>query len=1593
MIHNQKMSSDHKPEASTTSTIIARSEEALISELSAQPATDLRDRTRLNSASFTTKTDESCATESSGLISSEHKQDNSEDSEDDNKQEKSKTVPESLKVAERKRRQNAVAAEYIKNINKKLVKEANKTQPGDDANQSTKWLVNQSENRKIISTPREYQVELFNRAKQKNIIAVLDTGSGKTLIAVLLLRHIISQELEDRALGKNRRISFFLVDSVQLVFQQHAVLKANLNSPMAMFCGDMGCDLWSKELWENHFQENEIIVCTAEILRQCLHHSFIRIQDINLLIFDEAHHAKKDHAYARIIKDFFATQQADSCLPRIFGMTASPVDARVDVRKAASELETILHCQIATIDDENLLQLSHKNNGKTEQLARYASLAPRFKTPLYQQMYDCFFKNKILIKPLLFSYQASSELGAWCSDQIWLFCLSDNETKKLLAKAECQGGQQNFEPELEVIEKTVSQIQNAKEIIQNHIFNPPDYSDSQSWSNNLSSKVVLLIRYLRERFERETTDKCIIFVKQRYTARVLTRLLEQERIKTKWLRVGALVGTRSGEAGDLNTSFRDQVITMMQFRKGKLNCLIATSVAEEGLDVPDCNLVIRFDLYSTLIQHIQSRGRARHANSNYLHFCEAGNQDHSRIIMEVRKNESILRDFCRMLPEDRKLTGNDITIDDILAKEKYNRVIKIPETGAQLNYKMSLVVLANFVDRLPNAADGNLQVEYVMISTLKKFQCEAILPESSPVRGAIGEWCSTKQVAKCSAAFETCLKLLEGKYLDNWLIPTFSRKILPAMRNAKLALDSKKRSAYTMRTKPELWSITSTTPEFYVNVLVLEQPESVGRRTQPLALLTRSHMPHLPSFMLHFGGGCNSLAHCISLGAIKLDADMIEQINTFTLCIFNDVFSKCYESDSSKMPYFLVPAKDSFTFRDHNIDPFQVVDWEAVTKMAEYQIKWSKDQWGDKSWMTEKDEFLADRFIIDPYDGSRKLYSIGVTKDYKPLDPVPPNTAPRSGARKNNDNIMEYSCSLWAKARAQREFDVNQRVVEAEYISLRRNLLDQFDVLEDHTPKQCFIILEPLKISQLSTKVVAMAYIFPAIIHRIESYLIALEACELLHLELRPELALEAVTKDSDNSGQDDETQINFQRGMGNNYERLEFLGDCFLKMATSISLYGLQPENNEFAYHVDRMLLTSNKNLKDNALKLKLYEFIRSQSFNRRAWYPEGLVLLKGKTAKAPKSHDLADKTIADVCEALIGAALLSYHETKNMDMAVRAVTELVCSDHHRATSFSDYYKLYVKPKYQIQPSTQSQLLLASDTEKQHPYKFRYPRLLCSAFTHSSFPRSFNGKVPSYQRLEFLGDALLDMACINYLFHNFPNKDPQWLTEHKMAMVSNMFLGALCVHLGFHRHLLVFNSTFMQQIGDYIVEVTEARLQSEKEATDAGKSPDDCSPDYWISVRQPPKCLPDIVEAYIGAIFVDSEYDYAEVEKFFDAHIVWFFRDMSVYDTFANNHPTTFLSNFLEVSMGCHAWSMKVGDIPNDDGGKGSIVVMVIIHGTVIAHARAESSRYAKINAAKSAMEILDGIGLGEFRMKYECDCKPIFTGSEKLREEDLKG
>ncbi|EER25001.1 Type III restriction enzyme, res subunit family protein [Coccidioides posadasii C735 delta SOWgp] len=1410
------------------------------------------------------------------------------------------------------------------------IKEVIKATKDDELSMSN--LLAKQDFASVIHDPREYQLELFEKAKKDNIIAVLDTGSGKTLIAVLLLKHIIEQELIDRSAEKPHRVSFFLVDSVTLVFQQAAVLQNNINQRVDKFCGAMETDLWNGETWERHLAKNMVIVCTAEVLYQCLLHAFVKMENINLLIFDEAHNAKKDHPYARIVKDFYL-KDGNAKRPKIFGMTASPVDAKVDVVKAARNLETLLNSQIATASNLSLLRQSVAR--PNEEVWSYDRLDQPFETRLYKELRSRFGDLRALEKLFTFSLKASSNLGAWCADWVWSYALTEESLPKLEGRA-ARTAMGNL-PIAKIVrpEAEIQRIREASEIIRSHKFGDPAIRPEL-----LSPKVRRLHHELLKYFERHTDTKCIVFTEQRHTARILCDLFSK--IGTKHLRPGVLIGVRSDASGGMNISFRQQVLAVVSFRKGEVNCLFATSVAEEGLDIPDCNLIVRFDLASTLTQYIQSRGRARHMNS-------------TTCLIITCKSQEIMKRFCISLPKDRILNSNDV--DALYEGDRNRKCYTVQTTGAKLTYNSSLVVLAHFANSLQYEKETSTVVSYYHRFTKNAFVCEVVLPEKSPIRGIVGKPASKKLIAKQSAAFETCLLLRKHGLLDDHFVSTYHKR-LPAMRNARLAISSKKSNQYDMKVKPKLWETSRGIIPTSLNIVVLgfRSRRLLHREYHPLVLLTREKLPHFPEFPLYLEDDIECDVICSSIiSGFQVSGHDLEVLTTFTLRIFQDIFHKVYDRDVGMMTYWLAPLNlscdiSSSASRD-------LLDWGILQFVFDNpEIPWSS---------SNSAAFFANRFVYDRWNGRYRYFTHGIDPSLRPSDPPPSSMA----RRRHMGNIMDYCLSLFKNARKKflENCDWTQPVIKAEIIQLRRNLLDKRTNKEKIKEGDYYICLEPLTISAIPASVAAFAFAFPAIISRIESYLIALEACQELDLPISPELALEALTKDSDNTDEHRAQQIHFQRGMGKNYERLEFLGDCFLKMATSISLFAMNPDNDEYDFHVKRMCLVCNQNLFKTAVRFKLYEFIRSQSFSRRGWYPEGLTLLQGKgqsKGATENKHALADKTIADVCEALIGACCLLASKNHRFDIAVKAVTALVSSDDHNVLNWEQYSRLYSLPKYQTAVVDAAELDLAAQVKKKLGYVFKYPKLLRSAFTHPSYPSAW-ARVPCYQRLEFLGDALLDMACVEHIYHKHPDKDPQWLTEHKMAMVSNKFLGSVAVRLGLHSHLNHFSTSLQSQITNYVEEIEAAELESGD------------SPDAWTLTSDPPKCLPDMVEAYIGAIFIDSNFSFEVVEEFFQKFLKKHFEDMTIYDTYANKHPTTYLHNRLAIDFGCSNYCLKAGEVPYVDGPGTRVLAAVIVHDEVVTEGVASSSRYAKLKASEAALSKLEGLPPFRFREIYGCNCQ----------------
>lgn len=664
--------------------------------------------------------------------------------------------------------------------------------------------------------------------------------------------------------------------------------------------------------------------------------------------------------------------------------------------------------------------------------------------------------------------EVTSHLGSWTGDFYWSLALPEEKAKKtegrferslrngmtyfLLVRVDCSS--LRHVGSMRARDDGIALLQEAIEAVRAHTFRKPQIDTSGRLSScDVSPKVAELHLYLKEYFERPSNHRCIVFVEQRNTARLLEKIMSFT--GGPHLRTGVLIGSGSDRVDALQASFRDQVMTVIKFRKGELNCLFATSVAEEGLDIPDCNLIVRFDPVKTMIQYVQSRGRARHKHSKMVHMLQAGNYVQDRSLQDIRFCELYMRKFCEALPADRILMGNN-DATDIFDNEGKERTYVVETTGAKITYGSSLTILAHFCSCLPTETENTtLQPTYVMSNRAGKFISEVILPDQSPIAAVIGDICRRKMLAKQSSAFKACVQLREAGYLDHNLLPVYKKR-LPAMRNAALALNMKSSGQYAMRLKPTIWEEGRGSLPTKLYPLIIDVPEGLERPHSPLVLLSRTPMPDLPEFPIFLTEGGKRMVRLQSSGCpIAIAENHVELLTTFTLCIFKDLFNKTFERSPEKMSYWLAPAAIDF---EGQLNGTEVVDWTLMgTIHAEPESKWSPEM---------PSSFLLDKFLVDPWSGGRRWYTKRIADEYTPSSAVPEGTV---RGPSHCDNILQYSGgNIYKSSRDKFTFALDQPVLECEQIQHRLNLLAEPNPKELNMRSLAFVCPEPLRISSVS---------------------------------------------------------------------------------------------------------------------------------------------------------------------------------------------------------------------------------------------------------------------------------------------------------------------------------------------------------------------------------------------------------------------------------------------------------------------------------------------------------------------------------------------
>ncbi|MBU0467394.1 MAG: DEAD/DEAH box helicase family protein [Nanoarchaeota archaeon] len=189
--------------------------------------------------------------------------------------------------------------------------------------------------------PREYQWKIFDTCKNKNCLVILPTGTGKTLIALMLT-------IERMIKFPDKKI-LFLAPTRPLAEQHLNYFKKNLPelfATMELFTGKTPAEK-RKKLWQNA----EIIFSTPQCIRNDLKNNFYNLNDVSLLIEDECHRCVKNYSYTYIAEKY--KQQSENS--RILGLTASPGSEASKIKEICWNL-SIEEVELRTRDSDDVKQ-------------------------------------------------------------------------------------------------------------------------------------------------------------------------------------------------------------------------------------------------------------------------------------------------------------------------------------------------------------------------------------------------------------------------------------------------------------------------------------------------------------------------------------------------------------------------------------------------------------------------------------------------------------------------------------------------------------------------------------------------------------------------------------------------------------------------------------------------------------------------------------------------------------------------------------------------------------------------------------------------------------------------------------------------------------------------------------------------------------------------------------------------------------------------------------------------------------------------------------------------------------------------------------
>ena len=482
---------------------------------------------------------------------------------------------------------------------------------------------------------RDYQNNIVNRCINKNSLVVLPTGLGKTIIGILLITNCLKKYSKAKII--------ILAPTRPLVSQHKASCVKFLNIDLEEITSFTGRIPPERRIFL--FKNSRIIISTPQVIKNDLMRGRYDLTTVSLIIFDEAHKTKGNYAY-----NFISREYIDTCSdPLILGLTASPGKDNEHIQQICDNLyienilfknyhdkdvkDYIYDIEIITnlidLSSElielstiwyNLFEIYLKFFVKNKLIApnkRYYSkldflgisrdltLSLRFENGydlgLSEEEYlEClYYKSPRIIDVVKENKLEIPSVFSYCSS-----CISVLHAKDLIETQDIS----LFKSFLDKIKyKASMDILSAKRIANSKHFNHINSVIENTTQPDLSHpKIKKIISIIKEEIEEFNNKKIIIFTQYREMAELLKKNI---RIEFKdQLEIEKFIG-QSTKIDDCGFPQHIQIEILQKFREGQINILIATSVAEEGLDIPNVDAIICYEPVPSEIRLIQRRGR------------------------------------------------------------------------------------------------------------------------------------------------------------------------------------------------------------------------------------------------------------------------------------------------------------------------------------------------------------------------------------------------------------------------------------------------------------------------------------------------------------------------------------------------------------------------------------------------------------------------------------------------------------------------------------------------------------------------------------------------------------------------------------------------------------------------------------------------------------------------------------------------------------------------------------------------------------------------------------------------------------------------